>query len=33
MYKKGIDHTGKIIGKHEVDRIILNVNYEKEQEI
>jgi hypothetical protein len=32
MYKKGVDHTGKIIGKHEVDRIILNVNYENEQE-
>lgn len=28
MYKKGIDHLGKIIGKHEVNKIILNVNYE-----
>lgn len=28
MYKKAIDHTGKTIGKHEVKKIILNVNYE-----
>jgi hypothetical protein len=30
MYKKGIDHTGKIIGKHEVDRIDLTVRYEND---
>jgi len=30
MYKKGIDHTGKIIGKHEVDKINLNVRYQND---
>lgn len=30
MYKKAIDHTGKSIGKHEVDNIILNVVYEND---
>lgn len=30
MYKKGIDHTGKIIGRHEVDRIDLIVRYEND---
>ena len=29
MYKKGIDHNGNIIGKHEVDELILNVNYDQ----
>jgi len=32
MYKKGIDHTGKVIGKHEVNKIKLHVNYEKDVE-
>ena len=30
MYKKGINHKGEIIGKHEVDSIDLNVKYENE---
>jgi hypothetical protein len=30
MYKKAIDHKGNIIGKHEVDSIVLNVNYDNE---
>jgi hypothetical protein len=30
MYKKAIDHKGNTIGKHEVDSIILNVNYDDE---
>ena len=30
MYKKAIDHTGRIIGKHEVAKIKLHVNYEEE---
>jgi hypothetical protein len=30
MYKKAIDHKGNSIGKHEVDNIILNVNYDNE---
>jgi hypothetical protein len=30
MYKKAINHRGESIGKHEVDNIILNVNYENE---
>jgi hypothetical protein len=32
MYKKGINHKGEVIGKHEVDSINLNVVYEKEKE-
>jgi hypothetical protein len=30
MYKKAIDHKGNKIGKHEVDSIVLNVNYKNE---
>jgi hypothetical protein len=30
MYKKAIDHTGRSVGKHEVENIVLNVNYENE---
>jgi hypothetical protein len=30
MYKKGIDHLGNVIGKHEVSKIKLHVNYEKD---
>jgi hypothetical protein len=30
MYKKAIDHTGKSIGRHEVDNIVLNVVYEND---
>jgi hypothetical protein len=30
MYKKAINHKGESIGKHEVDSIVLNVNYKDE---
>ena len=30
MYKKAINHKGESIGKHEVDNIVLNVNYKND---
>jgi hypothetical protein len=27
LYQKGIDHKGNILGKHEVKKLVLNVNY------
>ena len=32
MYKKAIDHTGQTIGKHEVAKIKLHVNYKEDTE-
>jgi hypothetical protein len=32
MYKKGINHKGEVIGKHEVDSINLNVVHENEND-
>lgn len=30
MYKKAMNHKGESIGKHEVDNIVLNVNYKND---